>query len=135
MHEHSFIEAILRNVQKRASSEVAGCRLQDIKKVVLEVGELVGIEASHLREHMMERVDFAPKGVPSAQMASANTDKVGNIEVLEKAGLVRCRCGFEGRPKILERLHDIVVFECGECGGVPEVLEGEDIKIISITYK
>ena len=107
MHEHSFIEAILENVEDRGN----------VKKIVLEVGELVGIGGGHLREHILERFgDW-------------------DVEVLEKESLVRCECRFEGRAKVLERLHDLVIFECPKCGEVPEVLEGDVIKIIKIVYK
>ena len=105
MHEHSFIEAIVRDIGDR----------ENVSGIVLEVGELAGIDGGHLREHMEEMYDW-------------------DVEVLARDGKVRCACGFEGRPKVLERLHDIVVFECGECGGIPEVLEGEDIKIKKIVY-
>ena len=105
MHEHSFIEAILRNVEDR----------DNVRKIVLEVGELAGIEAGHLREHILERVDW-------------------DIEAIEKESVVKCDCGFEGRAKVLERLHDLVIFECPECGGIPEVLEGKDIKILKVVY-
>ena len=106
MHEHTFIEAILRNVEDRGN----------VKEIVLEVGELVGIESGHLREHILERFDW-------------------KIEVIEKESSVKCDCGFKGKAKVLERLHDLVIFECPECGEVPEVLEGEDIKIVKIVYR
>lgn len=105
MHEHSFIQAIVGDIKDR----------ENVKRIVLEVGELAGIEAGHLKEHMGEMFDW-------------------DVEVLGRESLVKCGCGFEGRARILERLHDLVVFECAECGGVPEVLEGKDIKILSIQY-
>lgn len=106
MHEHTFIEAIVRNIENK----------DKVEKIVLEVGELVGIEAGHLKEHLAEMYNW-------------------NVEVLEKNGLIKCKCGFKGRPKILERLHDLVIFECPECGGVPDVLEGQDIKIVKVVYE
>ncbi|MDH3353132.1 MAG: hydrogenase maturation nickel metallochaperone HypA [Nanoarchaeota archaeon] len=124
MHEQSFIEAIVRNIED----------IDSVKKIVLEVGDLVGIDAEHLKEHMEKRLGFVPKGMPPAQMASADTDKVGNVEVLKKDGLVRCECGFDGKPEVLERMHDLVLFQCPECGEVPEVLEGKDIKIVKVVY-
>jgi Zn finger protein HypA/HybF involved in hydrogenase expression len=105
MHEHTFIEAIVRNIKDR----------EKVKGITLEVGELVGIEAEHLKEHLQEKFDW-------------------DIKVLKKDALVKCDCGFEGRPKILERLHDLVIFECPECAEVPEILKGKDIKILKIIY-
>ncbi len=105
MHEYNFVEAILRNVKDR----------EDVREIVLEVGELVGISPGHLKEHMGERFDW-------------------RVDVLKKEARVKCGCGFVGRPRVLERLHDLVIFECAECGGIPEVLEGKDIKIIKVVY-
>jgi len=105
MHEHSFIEAIVRNVENK----------DNVKSIVLEVGELVGIEAGHLKEHMEEQFDW-------------------DVEVLEKKARVKCECGFEGEPRVLERLHDLIVFECPRCGGIPTILKGKDIKIIKVVY-
>ena len=105
MHEHSFIEAILRDIKN----------LEKVKKIVLEVGELAGIEGEHLREHLVEGRNF-------------------EVEVLGRESRVRCECGFEGRAKVLERLHDFVVFECPACGEVPEIVDGKDIKIVKIVY-
>ena len=124
MHEHSFIEAIVRNIEDR----------ENVNGIVLEVGELVGIEPGHLKEHIIERFGFAPKGVLPAQVASAGADKVGNVEVVVKKSRVKCECGFEGEARVLERLHDLVIFECPGCGGIPEVLEGKDIKILKVVY-
>ncbi len=106
MHEHSFIEAILKDVNNR----------DDVNRITLEVGELAGIEGEHLKRHIMERFNWA-------------------VEIIERMSKVKCECGFEGRARILERLHDLVIFECAQCGWVPEVLEGKDIKILKIIYK
>ncbi len=105
MHEHSFIEGILKNVQD----------LDKVKKLKLEVGELVGIEAEHLKEHMEEGRNF-------------------EVEVLGGKSRARCECGFDGRARILERLHDLVIFECPECGSIPEILEGDKIRILKVVY-
>jgi len=87
----------------------------DVKEIVLEVGELVGIETRHLREHILGRFNWV-------------------VEIIDKDSKVKCECGFEGRARVVERLHDIVIFECAQCGWVPEVLEGKDIKILKIIY-
>ena len=105
MHEHTFIEAIVRDIEDR----------EKVEGIVLEVGELAGIEPEHLKKHIVERFDW-------------------DVEVLKKDAKVKCECGFEGRPKILEVLHDLVIFECEECGEIPEILEGKDIRIVKIIY-
>lgn len=105
MHEHSFIQAIISNVENS----------KNVKSVLVEVGELAGIEPQHLGEHLMEETGW-------------------EIEIVPKQGKVNCECGFIGEPKIRERLHDMVIFECPICGEIPKVLEGKDIKILKVIY-
>jgi Zn finger protein HypA/HybF involved in hydrogenase expression len=100
------MEAIVRNIEDKGN----------VKKIVLEIGELVGIEAGHLKGHMVESYGW-------------------DVEVVVKDAVVECECGFDGRPEVLERLHDLVIFECPQCGGIPEVIDGKDIKILKIIYK
>lgn len=106
MHEHSFSKGILRNIKNK----------DNVKKITIEVGTLAGIEPLHLKKHIM---DICPGW---------------DVEVFEKESKVRCECGFKGSAKILEKLHDLVIFECPKCGEVPEVLDGGNIKIIKIAY-
>jgi len=105
MHEHTFIDSIVRQIEDR----------DGVKGISLEIGELAGIEAEHLKEHIEERLGW-------------------EVDVVMKDAVVNCECGFDGRPAILERLHDFVVFECPSCGEIPEVLEGKDIKIVKAVY-
>ncbi|MFH1521853.1 MAG: hydrogenase/urease maturation nickel metallochaperone HypA [archaeon] len=106
MHEHSFIEAILSNIKER----------ENVTKLVIEVGELAGIEASHLASHIKEKTGW-------------------DVEANQKNALVKCDCSYQGIPKIRERLHDMVIFECPKCGQVPKITEGQEIKILKIIYK
>jgi len=106
MHEHSFINAIISPIKNK----------ENVKQIELEVGELVGIEAEHLKEHLIERTNW-----------DVNIKKINS--------LIKCDCGFNGRAKIKQRLHDIVIFCCPECEETPEVLEGKDIKILKVIYK
>ena len=106
MHEEAIINSVLSNLKD----------IEKIKEIEIEVGELFSITPEHLLEHLKERVGF-------------------EINVKGKKSLVKCSCGFEGEAKIRERLHDLVIFVCSKCGGVPEVKKGKDIKIIKIVYK
>lgn len=106
MHEHSFIQAIIANVENKGN----------VVSIEVEVGELAGIEADHLVEHLIEETGW-------------------KVSAVEKKAKVKCSCGFEGVPTIRERLHDMVIFECPKCGEIPEILEGKDIKILKATYK
>ena len=115
MHEASFIDAVLKDIEDLAKSE--GFSIADVSSVVLEVGELAGIEDWHLRKHVVDRLG---EGV--------------DVEVLTSESKVLCECGYSGRPRILERLHDFVIFECLRCEGIPEVIRGKDIKILKVIY-
>lgn len=105
MHEHSFIQAIIKNVKDSHKA----------KEVSIEVGELAGIEPEHLKEHLKEVTNWI-------------------VNVSSKKGRVSCDCGYKGAPRILERLHDLVIFDCPKCSSIPEILEGKDIKIIGVKY-
>ena len=105
MHEHSFIQAIIKDIEDKDA----------VQEISIEVGELAGIEADHLAKHIEEETGW-------------------NVEVYQKDALVECECGYKGKPKIRERLHDMVIFECPTCKQIPKILEGKDIKILTVTY-
>ena len=105
MHEQTYVNAIIKNIKT----------LEDVKEITIEVGELAGIEAAHLKEHLKNRSNW-------------------KINSIKKDAKVKCECGFTGRPKIVERLHDFVVFECPECGETPQIIDGKTIKITKVTY-
>ncbi|MFH2020234.1 MAG: hydrogenase/urease maturation nickel metallochaperone HypA [archaeon] len=100
MHDSVIAQSILRDLKKYG----------DVKKAELEIGELFGIESDHLLEHLKEvsSIIFSAVRTPSD---------------------VSCSCGYNGRAKIIERLHDMVLFECPRCGEAPEVLSGDKIVI------
>lgn len=89
---------------------------EEVIKIELEVGQLAGIEGEHLKEHLEDRVDW-------------------KIRVVEKEARVKCRCGHKGKPKIEQRMHDLVLFSCPQCGETPKIEEGDKIKIKSVTYE
>ena len=106
MHDLIFTESIIKNVPNP----------KDVTSITLEVGELSGIEKDHLKEHLVERTGWI-------------------VDVIGIDSKVRCLCGYEGRAKIKERLHDLVIFSCPKCDLLPEVLSGSDIKIAKVRYK
>ncbi|MBT4416588.1 hypothetical protein HOC80_00615 [archaeon] len=81
------------------------------KKVKVIVGELSGYTVEEIKKALEIRID---------------------CEVLEKKGVVKCECGFEGEPKILEKEHDFVFFECPSCGKVPKILKGKNVIVKEI---
>lgn len=48
MHEHSFIQAIVSGIENK----------ENVMGIVIEVGELAGIEAGHLKEHLVEETGW-----------------------------------------------------------------------------
>lgn len=81
------------------------------KKVKVLVGELSGYTVDEIKRALEPRIE---------------------CEVEEEKGIVKCECGFEGNPKILEKEHDFVFFECPKCSAIPEILKGKDIIIKDI---
>lgn len=107
MHEHSFIQSIIEQVPDK----------EKVVSVEIELGELVGIEAEHLKEHLIGEIGW-------------------DVKINAKKSKIKCRCGYIGEAKILQRLHDLVIYECPECENDDvEVLEGKDIKIGKAFYR
>jgi len=106
MHEHTFIQSILDNIKDQ----------QKVIAITLEIGELAGIEPEHLSSHIKQQTDW-------------------NIKTTTSPALVKCECGYKGKPKITQKIHDLIIFECPMCGQLPKVIKGDKIKIIKITYK
>lgn len=106
MHE----VAIARLVAEDADRLAGGRR---VKAVELQVGELASLSAGELKR--------ALEGLCGWSVAVAEVPAVGE-----------CACGFRGRPRVLERAHDFVLFDCPSCGGGPVLLQGGDIKITRV---
>ncbi|RMF06134.1 hypothetical protein D6764_02925 [Candidatus Woesearchaeota archaeon] len=103
MHETAIARGILEEARKHGK----------LRKIEVEVGELAHIPAKDLEPTLREMAEC-------------------EVVVRETESRVRCVCGFEGRPKIVEKGHDMTYFECPECGKVPEVLEGNQIVISNV---
>lgn len=107
MHEHHFIQNIIKQVPNK----------EKVSGIALDVGELVGIEHHHLNEHLVAETGW----------------KVSTMEIKSS---VECSCGYKGRARIKQRLHDLVIYDCPKCGNLPDkVLKGKDIKIARVIYK
>lgn len=79
-----------------------------VKKAYIELGEIANITKADLSNQLKNLADF-------------------NFVITTKDAKVKCSCGYEGSPKVVERQHDIVIFECPLCGNTPEVIEGDKI--------
>lgn len=107
MHEHHFIENIIKQVPNK----------EKVVAIEIESGELVGIELEHLKEHLIEYTSW-------------------KVDVKVVKSKIKCSCGYVGEANILQRLHDLVIYDCPSCGNDNlEVLEGKDIKITRVIYK
>jgi Zn finger protein HypA/HybF involved in hydrogenase expression len=79
-----------------------------VKKIVVQVGDLSPIKADDIESILKKKVDW-------------------DIEIVEKPAEVKCVCGYQGEPKIMERTHDMVMYCCPKCGLIPEHAKGNKI--------
>lgn len=104
MHDTVIAQSILKDLEKYGK----------VKKAYIEVGELFGIEPEHLLEHLKQ------------------VSKI-KFEITQKISEVECEdCDFKGRANIIERLHDIVLYDCPKCSGSVIVIKGDKINIIKV---
>lgn len=106
MHETIIANMVLKDLQKH----------KGIKSAKIEVGELAEVTAHELAEALSAMVKY-------------------NVEVSEKKATVRCACGHVGHPEILERQHHFVAFACPKCGEVPEIVDGNEIRIKEVKVR
>ncbi len=99
MHEQAIAQQIILEAQKQGN----------VKAITVEVGDLAHLPAGEMREILVKMTDW-------------------KVEVRSKKAEVRCKCGFEGEPRILQQLHDHSVYECSKCGAtMPEIVAGDQI--------
>lgn len=98
MHEHLIAHHI--------ASEAG--RYGKIKSLTVEVGDLAELPPEDLKKALKEHLEC-------------------EVIIKQKKAIIACECGYEGAPKIIERMHDAVLFECPECGKIPKVLDGAEI--------
>jgi Zn finger protein HypA/HybF involved in hydrogenase expression len=106
MHEQAFIDKIIEQASAQG----------EIESVFLEIGELAHVSGEELVTSFRTRVSW-------------------EIDWKEIPAQVMCDCGFSGHPTILERGHDYFMIECPECRGVPVIVAGTDIKLVSVRVK
>lgn len=88
-----------------------------VKKIVIEVGDLAHLPAEDLKAKLEEMVDW-------------------EIEIINVPGLVECKCGYRGAPKILEKAHDLTLFECPQCKKIPfKIIKGEEIVLKDVVVE
>ena len=103
MHEMNLAKKIVKKAKKLGAT----------KEIVISVGELVDVFPNEIKE-VIERLSSF------------------NVKVIEEKAKVKCECGFEGRPKILNKEHGFVFYVCPNCGKIPKAVKGNKIKIIQV---
>jgi Zn finger protein HypA/HybF involved in hydrogenase expression len=99
MHESIIANKIIEKAKEHGS----------VTKIVIEVGDLAHLPASDMKEVMEKLTSW-------------------EIEVNSVKSSVKCSCGYEGEPKIIEHAHDMTIYECPKCKKIPaEVVSGGEI--------
>jgi Zn finger protein HypA/HybF involved in hydrogenase expression len=106
MHETIIAKKILEQARKKAKGK-------KIVSITLEVGELAHLPADELKEVMSSMADF-------------------KVNIKQTKAKVKCKCGYEGPPRILAHQHDFTLFECPRCKATPKVISGADIVLKEI---
>lgn len=110
MHEIAISKEIVKQAKEQAGKG------KKITAVVIEVGELSSLTPEELTYALKNIVDW-------------------DIRVRKVKGVVECACGFKGSPRIIERAHDFVLFECPLCREIPAIIKGKDILLAKVITK
>jgi Zn finger protein HypA/HybF involved in hydrogenase expression len=103
MHETIFAEEIIEKA--RSQGHVRG--------ITVEVGELAELTAEELCDALKNMVGW-------------------QIKIIKAKSLAQCHCGYRGQPKITERMHGIVLFECPRCSETPKIVSGKEIRLMRV---
>ena len=105
MHEFAIVESLLREARKQGEPE----------SVEVVIGELTGLTKDEFGTVFKVACDYG-------------------LKMEYERGRINClKCGFEGKPKILAKLHTHCLMECPKCGGRKlEVLAGDKIILKSV---
>lgn len=98
MHEQTIAKVIIEEAIKHGK----------VVSITVEVGDLGHLPANEMKEALEMLTDW-------------------KINTTRKPGKIKCDCGFEGEPVIIEKGHDHNVFKC-QCGAMmPTIVDGKDI--------
>lgn len=104
MHETVIAKDLIEAAEKQGK----------VKKMTVEVGELAHIPAKDLEPTLKELCKWP-------------------VEVNEIESEVKCECGFQGRPNILDKGHDHTVWACPECENLmPKPTKGDKIVLTKV---
>ena len=103
MHETIIARKLIEEAEKKGK----------VKAVTIEIGEVGHLKPEELEPTLKVMVDW-------------------DLNIIEKKAVVKCECGYQGSPRILERGHDMCLFVCPTCEEVPTVIEGDQIKLLEV---
>ncbi|MFH1408725.1 MAG: hydrogenase/urease maturation nickel metallochaperone HypA [Nanoarchaeota archaeon] len=105
MNEVLIVKSLLEQVKKSG----------DVSAVHLIIGELAPIIPEKLVEQLNRQVDW-------------------NITFEIRKAIIRCPCGYHGKPKIVGSEEEREA-SCPKCDHAPKIIEGDEIILDKITLK
>lgn len=106
MHELNLAVQIVEKAKKKG----------DVRAVTVEVGDLAHVQPSEIKDALAKLVDW-------------------KLVIQRKPALVRCSCGYEGNPRVVEKRHGLTLIVCPKCSTLPMVVEGNDIILKSVEVR
>lgn len=104
MHETVISKRIIEEAKKHGK----------VKAITVEVGDLAHVPAEEMERTLTAMVDW-------------------KVNIRKKQAKISCVCGYEGRPVITEKGHDLNVFHCPECKApMPQILDGNDMVLVDV---
>lgn len=107
-------QAIARDLLWKAQSK------GDVKSIEVEVGDLSAVTVKELKDAVRL---LAPQVSVKAKAIKA---------------IVKCpkrKCGYSGKPKVIEKMHGLVLFECPKCRAIPKIVQGGEVVLKKIVLK
>lgn len=134
MHEITIADKILREARKTGAHNFFR----------VEIGELCEITKEEL-ENGLKQLTTPLLAENFTKFGASVLQKSGEIIELDEQTMnfivdfieseIKCKCGFIGRAKIIDRGHGYCIWNCPCCGagsGEIEILRGGEIKIIEV---
>jgi Zn finger protein HypA/HybF involved in hydrogenase expression len=106
MHELFAVQKLIEEANKQGK----------VKEITIELGELAPVHDHDLIRTFKQLTKW-------------------KVKVTETKAKVKCECGYEGEPKIIERTHEAVLYTCPKCGKKPKVLEGDEIILTEVVVE
>jgi Zn finger protein HypA/HybF involved in hydrogenase expression len=91
-------------------------------------------EHGTIRTISIEVGDIAPLTKEQLENAIKSQRPGWRVKIYKKEGNIKCqKCGFEGKPEVIDRGHEEVFIQCPVCeNSLPEIVDGENIILKSV---